>query len=280
MERPKVIHNRQTGKFVMWFHLELRGQGYRAARTAVAVSDSVCGPYTYIRSFRPNAGQWPMDFPEEMKIGDGGDVPESWTPGWIEAVRDGLFVRRDFQEGQMARDMTLFVEDDGAAYHIHASEENLTLHISQLTDDYLDFTGKWVRVLPAGHNEAPTVFKRDGKYYMITSGCTGWQPNAGRSAAAASVWGPWTSLGNPFHGKNENISFNSQSTYVIKVGGRKEAYIYMGDRWKPNNPIDGRYVWLPVRFEEGRPVIEWLDEWDLSRFERDRNNRHRKNAEE
>lgn len=27
MERPKVIYNKQTGKFVMWFHLELKGRG-------------------------------------------------------------------------------------------------------------------------------------------------------------------------------------------------------------------------------------------------------------
>src|SRR5688500_18169094 len=38
MERPKVIYNRKTGKYVMWFHLELRGKGYSAARAGVAVS--------------------------------------------------------------------------------------------------------------------------------------------------------------------------------------------------------------------------------------------------
>ena len=27
MERPKVIYNEKTGKFVMWFHLELKGMG-------------------------------------------------------------------------------------------------------------------------------------------------------------------------------------------------------------------------------------------------------------
>jgi hypothetical protein len=44
MERPKVIYNEKTGKFVMWFHLELKGQGYKAARSALAVSDNVTGP--------------------------------------------------------------------------------------------------------------------------------------------------------------------------------------------------------------------------------------------
>jgi hypothetical protein len=40
MERPKVIYNEKTKKFVMWFHLELKGKGYAAARSAVAISDS------------------------------------------------------------------------------------------------------------------------------------------------------------------------------------------------------------------------------------------------
>ena len=32
LERPKVIYNPVTKKFCMWFHLELKGQGYKAAR--------------------------------------------------------------------------------------------------------------------------------------------------------------------------------------------------------------------------------------------------------
>ena len=67
IERPKVVHNPKTNKFVMWFHLELRGQGYRAARTALAISDSPTGPFTYVRSLRPNAGTWPVEFPEDQR---------------------------------------------------------------------------------------------------------------------------------------------------------------------------------------------------------------------
>jgi hypothetical protein len=266
MERPKVIHNRSTGKFVMWFHLELKDMGYSAARTAVAVSDQVTGPYIYLRSYRVNAGEWPLGFSEELKNTDTGPEPESWTPEWITAVEEGILVRKHFLEGQMSRDMTLFVDDDGKAYHIHASEENLTLHISELTADYLEFTGKWKRILPAGHNEAPAICKRNGKYYLITSGCTGWEPNPGRSAVAESIWGPWISLGNPFQGENADLSFHSQSTFLIPYGESGRDFIYMGDRWRPTNPIDGRYIWLPVRFENEKPVIEWLDDWDLSSF--------------
>jgi len=58
MERPKVLYNRQTKKYVMWFHLELRGQGYRAARAGVAVSDKITGPYKFVNSFRPNGNMF------------------------------------------------------------------------------------------------------------------------------------------------------------------------------------------------------------------------------
>ena len=49
IERPKVIFNKKTGKFVMWFHHELKGKGYAAALTGVAVSDNITGPYKYIQ---------------------------------------------------------------------------------------------------------------------------------------------------------------------------------------------------------------------------------------
>ena len=263
LERPKVIYNKKTKKFVMWFHLELKDQGYKAARTALAVADKVTGPYTFIKSLRPNAGQWPINFSEEQKKAEYNYEMNRWTPEGKQAVINGMFVKRDFEGGQMSRDMTLFVDDDEKAYHIAASEENGTLHIRELTDDYLDFTGKYVRVFPNESNEAPAIFKKDGKYYMFASGCTGWKPNPGRSGVADYIMGPWTSLGNPFIGADSKTSFHSQPTYVIPVIGKENTFIYMGDRWMPKNAIDGRYIWLPVIFEDDKPVLYWKDEWKL-----------------
>ena len=269
IERPKVLHNPRTGKFVMWFHTELRGQDYNAARTSVAVSDHITGPYALVRSYRPNAGQWPLNLPEGRKTGP---IPQGTlkqgSKEWLDAALSGAIVRRDFEGGQMARDMGLFVDDDGTAYHIHASEENATLHISQLSDDYLGFSGKWVRAFPGGHNEAPAVFKYRGKYYMISSGCTGWAPNAARSAVADSMLGEWRALGNPVRGTDAQTAttFESQSTFVLPVQGKPGAFIFMADRWRPDNHIDGRYIWLPVQWEDGKPVLKWMDDWSLKFF--------------
>jgi hypothetical protein len=33
--------------------------------------------------------------------------------------------------------------------------------------------------------------------------------------------------------------------------------------YEPKDAIDGRYVRLPVVFEGTRPIIRWMDEWNL-----------------
>lgn len=267
IERPKVIFNKKTGKFVMWFHLELKGQGYNAARTGLAIADRPTGPFHFIRDENPNSGVWPVGFPEENKTKAFPGNLKSWSPEWLTAVKDGMLLRRNFEKGQMSRDMTLYVDTDGKAYHIHSAEDNLTLHISELNDEYTGFTGKYIRVLPTGHNEAPAVFKYGGKYYMITSGCTGWKPNAARLLVSDSMMGNWEYLKNPCIGQDAELTFHSQSTYVLPVEGKKNAFLFMADRWVPENAIDGRYVWLPVRFDaEGIPYLEWMNEWSPDEF--------------
>ncbi len=271
VERPKVIYNKKTKTFVMWFHHELKGQGYKAALTGLAISNKITGPYKYIKSVNPNAGKWPINFREEYKKVDQEPKMEGvkiQSPEGQKIVREGFFVRRDFEKGQMARDMTLFVDDDGKAYHIHSSENNQTLHFAELTDDYQSFTGKYTRVLEGKANEAPAILKKEGKYYLISSGTTGWKPNPARLAVADHLFGPWQELGDPSRGDEKQVktTFWSQSTYILPVIGKKDAYIYMGDRWTPENAIDGRYVWLPIQFENNKPVLRWFDKWDISVF--------------
>ena len=229
LERPKVIYNAKTGKYVMWFHLELKGQGYTAARSGVAVADAPTGPFTFLKSFRP--------------------------------------------DNAMARDQTLFVDDDGKAYHLYASEENKTLHIALLSEDYLAPSGRFIRVFENRLMEAPAICKRNGTYYFIASGCTGWAPNAARSAVAPSIWGPWRELDNPCQGINpENRlgpekTFGGQSTYILPVQGKRDAFIALFVLWRPDDAIDGRYIWLPLRFEGEGFTITWADTWDMSVFE-------------
>jgi hypothetical protein len=280
LERPKVVFNERTGKFVMWFHLEhkdAKPRPYSTARSAVAIADDVTGPYTFLHSLRATPEIWPANFADTLK--NQFEVKDDYYHGsasWEEKAathQRGLAVNTCFHAGQMSRDQTVFVDDDGTAYHIAASEHNATLHIRELDAAYTDYTGEYIRVFPGRYHEAPAIFKRAGRYYMLTSGCTGWNPNAARSAVADDIMGKWTELENPCVGVNptNNLgpakTFGGQSTFVLPVQGKTDAYIAMFDIWRPENAIDGRYVWLPIKFNENAFTVSWQSEWDLSVYD-------------
>jgi beta-xylosidase len=278
IERPKVIYNARTKKYVMWFHNEdmTTEVFYSSARCGVAIADRPAGPYQFLGTLRPNAGAWPQNVPEGKKkpltdeeLRHLADLKGKMHGGSFPEYPTDLFYRRDHDGGQMSRDQTLFLDDDGKGYHIHASEENGTLHIAELAPDFLGTSEKYSRFFVGRFHEAPALMKRKGVYYMISSDCTGWSPNAARLSRAPSIWGPWTELGKPCVGRPEELAntFESQSTYILPVAGREDAYIYLGDRWRPKNAIDGRYIWLPLQFKNDVPFLEWKDRWDLSFFD-------------
>lgn len=263
LERPKVIYNKKTNKFVMWFHLEPKGNSYASAWSGVAISDRVEGPYTFLNAGRINPGHWPANISDAQKNSPVRIVGTKFSGGDLPAHPDSLnILGRDLKEGQMARDMNLFVDDDGKAYHIYSSEENSTLHIALLNDDYTGHSGIYTRNFVGRFMEAPAMFKKDGKYYLMMSGCTGWSPNQARSAVSDSILGEWREIGDPCIGDTTKTTFHSQSTFVLPVQGT-DKFIYLGDRWRPGNAIDGRYIWLPVEFTGDRFTISWADNWKL-----------------
>lgn len=98
---------------------------------------------------------------------------------------------------------------------------------------------------------------------MITSGCTGWDPNEARMFSASSIWGPWKQHPNPCRGQNSEKTFGGQSTFVLELP--ENRFIFMADVWKPRSLMYSGHIWLPIQFDEqGVPFIEWTDEVNLS----------------
>ncbi|MCT9137848.1 family 43 glycosylhydrolase [Streptomyces violarus] len=220
IERPKVMYNASTGKFVMWMHKE-NGTDYSEARAAVAVSDTVDGDYTWKGSFRP-LGQ------------------------------------------HMSRDITVFVDTDGAGYMISAARENYDLQIYRLTADYTGIASLVANPWPGGHREAPALFKRNGVYFMLTSGATGWNPNQQQYATATSIAGPWSAMKNI----GDSTTYGSQTAFVLPVQGTSgTSYLYLGDRWGNSfggTVNDSRYVWLPLAFSNSTTMsMSWSPEVTL-----------------
>jgi beta-xylosidase len=158
--------------------------------------------------------------------------------------------------GQMSRDMTLFKDDDGKAYLIYSSEQNNTMQVCLLSDDYLRPTKTFSRILIDRRREAPALFKNNGKYYLITSACTGWSPNAATYAVADKPLGPWKEYGNPCKGPGAETSFEAQSSFVLPVEGKTKSYIFMADRWHKTDLERSGYLWLPLRVDNGKVEIK------------------------
>lgn len=266
IERPKVIFCKKTGCFVMYFHST--DENHTLARCGIAVADNPLGVFNFFYAERPEKGHWPLDVTSEDYN------PESIAHCPAEAeIRNGIsdivinsnILGRDFANGQMARDMTLFVDDDQTVYHIYASEHNSTLHISRLADDYLTHEGTYTRAFNSRWLEAPVMFKKNGKYYLMMSGCTSWKPNAAVGAFADNVFGPWTEFGNPCEGFDSDsgngleVSFGGQGACAFSHRG---DVAIMLDRWNPDNFIDSRYIWLPVVFKkDGTYKVPYIKEY-------------------
>ena len=239
-ERPKVIYNSATHRFVMWMHLD--NLGYRVSSAGIAVSETPTGPFHFERSFRPIK----FDF------------------GYLANDADQA------ELGSTFRDMNLFVDDDGRAYVFYAAEGNPTMYVARLSADFTNVEsppvqGKtWNRILIGQSREAPAPFRYKSTYYLITSGTSGWAPNAAGYATATNILGPWTRQQNPCVGDGRDTTFDSQSTFVLPAPGRPPGeFIYMGDRWFSNHLADSRYVWLPFKIEpDGSFHIAWSAEWE------------------
>jgi hypothetical protein len=110
------------------------------------------------------------------------------------------------------------------------------------------------------------MFKNNGKYYLITSGCTGWSPNAPLLSVGNHPLGTWQEVGNPCIGEGAESTFLSQSTFVVPFPGMKNAYIFMADRWDKEDLEQSSYIWLPLRVKNGKPEITWHDQWNFDVF--------------
>lgn len=161
--------------------------------------------------------------------------------------------------GHQSRDMTLFQDADGAGYLIFEDRER-GVSIAKLSPDYLTVE-KEVALVPK-HYEAPAVIKVKGIYYLLGSHLTGWNTNANEYATASSLAGPWSDFKNV--APPETKTYNSQTAWILPVVGTKAtSYIYLGDRWKPNDLSDSRYIWLPLTIRDGVMMLAPDQPWTI-----------------
>jgi|GEM_PF-858241 len=286
-ERPKLMYNAKNKTFVVWAHLDGATPrdttgSYGCAAAGYAVGYALEDVFTY--GGRNRMHQYALDsdyvnlaaFPYNSRSQN----TNGFGPYWNEQGNNRGF----------ARDMSVYVDDDGTGYIIYASEENRTMFISKLNEDYTalnklrvtraDEGTEFARINPGFQREAPSVFKYNGKYYMVSSSCYGWSPNGAVYWMADNILGPWEDMGNVMDGSDvpdlgvypkvgeSRLSFGAQSTNVIAVDAEKGHFIYMGDLWGGGGNTNSGYLWLPIRFGySGTMQVQGVKYWKLEDLE-------------
>lgn len=160
--------------------------------------------------------------------------------------------------GYMSRDCTLYKDDNGTAYFISAARDNADMHVYRLSDDYLNVDALVHRLWQGEFREAPAVTKIGGKYYMLSSFCTGWAPNQGKYAVADSIEGKWSSLMEI----GDETTYRSQPAFILQKDGQ---VLYFGDRWGGNGDLyfESGYVVYPLIEKNGALTMQYTEESPL-----------------
>ncbi|MBR7101476.1 MAG: family 43 glycosylhydrolase [Clostridia bacterium] len=237
-ERPKIIYNEKTEKYVLWCHFVKypgnHGNGKGEAEVGLAVCNTVNGKY-----------EW-----------------QGYT--------------RPIDEKGFVRDMTVYKDFDGSAYLIYdrhiidlvpdgessRMKADRCLHVVKLSDDYLSFTDTYSRIESAAWREAPVVLFNNGYYYIITSGLTGWETNQAKAFRTKHLMAEWEEIGDPCVDDLTHTTFNTQGTNAFYVNG-SNIQIVMLERHNTSDFEKCSYVWLPAKFTDNTVYLEYSKDWSI-----------------
>lgn len=163
-------------------------------------------------------------------------------------------------EGKPLRhwDMGTFQDDDGSGY--------LLIHhgpVYKLTDDYRGIDSKVAHV--GGMGESPAMFKKNGIYFLLTSGLTSWERNDNFYFTSPAIEGPWEKQG--CFCPEGSLTHNSQTTFVfpLKKENGDVVPLFMGDRWSfPHQASAATYVWMPMEVNgTALSIPEYWHSWSI-----------------
>lgn len=156
--------------------------------------------------------------------------------------------------GRDSRDMSLFVDTDGSAYVVSATNTNADTAIYRLNETWTAPESLVTVAFTGQHRETPAIVRVDGVYYFFGSRASGWLPSQAMYASAGSLAGPWSELrqiGNA-------ATYGTQSNTVKPFGDGWAMYGYRwGANWNPPEPTGNYPRLLPVTFNAGFASMEY-----------------------
>lgn len=134
-------------------------------------------------------------------------------------------------------DFDLVVDKDKKAY-CYFEKVHSEIVCIELNDEYTDVTevysSHFRHQSPPDVREGIAHFDRNNRFYLVSSGTTGYLPNPSQLSVSNNRHGPFRVLGDPHLDDDSHTSFHSQISCVFKVEGKKDLFIAMADRWLPD----------------------------------------------
>jgi beta-xylosidase len=196
-------------------------------------------------------GKYYLYFSAEGNIG----VAESDKPNG--PFRDAIgkpLVAKGAYTGQMT-DPMVFIDDDGAAYLVFGQGN---CHVVKLNDDMISFeAGKVNSFKPVAYNEAPFLFKRSGKYYLLWSENDTRDPRYNVSYAIGDApLGPFTKVETGPVLRQKGVVKAPGHASVIQIPGKDEWYItYHRFKIPGGNGYNRETCISPLRFDATGNII-------------------------
>lgn len=158
--------------------------------------------------------------------------------------------------GVKSRDCNVFQDSNGKAYFVSTTNENQDLGVFELSDDYLNAI-KHTRILIGQRREAPAIVRIANRYHMLSSACTGWDPNQCQYHHSTSMTSGWSGATN----LNNKYSYDTQAASILTIGS---TYLYVGDRWQDPDLAESKTIIFPIQFGSTSCTFNYSQQFDLN----------------
>ena len=264
LERPHIIHNPRTGKYVLWAKSQA-DDGY----FAIFQADRFMGPYTFVRNLQPEGygvGDFDMYVDEETGKGYVWFERPHWELICADLTDDFLDVTDVYsnhfvgQKPPFTREAPAHFVAHGKHYLFTSGTTGYTSNPSEVAE-FEDYHGDY-RILGDPHvgdscassfnSQITGVIKIPGKDLWIAL-ADRWEPHTTDTDFARRTF-------EAKKGAYANYQPQAQKPAgtVPQVVDRRYKLVDMA-----HAVYHAGYVFLPITFEDGMPKIHWQDSWTL-----------------
>ena len=265
VDRPHILHNTKTGKYVCWIHLAGKIAGFM-----ILQADEFTGPYEIVNDrYQPYgyaAGDFDLAQDEDGKAYLYYDVNHSTVVAMV-LSDDYLTVEKEVSRQYenmtppFCREGVAVFERRGKCYMISSGMTGYVPNRSDLAvADSLEGPFESIgnpypddETNSSYNSQVTDVFKVPGKQDLYILMSDRWVPEYPVDAKLADII--------------ERAVASKYDPQKYQTTEEEQKVFEASPNLHTANTSIADYVWLPITFNDGKPEIKWLDSWSLDDYE-------------